>query len=527
MKHPLSDSPSHGLLGRLAVQLGMLSVEQLYKALDLQGRMPDSPRFGHLLLDLGFIKKDQLDQLLEAQREWEKRQNLQENTRLQETQRRLAQSLPLDKELTEVLSEGESGTPETTLELDVEVGVNSSPVSTLELEVEVGADSSPVSSLEAEVEIAPEPHDAPLAVVDKMAEPGPITATTLEIAPTPAADLIKLLRLALDKGASDVHIQAGAPPFLRCHGRILRVGVQALSEEVTNRLLFSLLTSEQRDQFEEQHDLAFAYQFPSGLRLRVSCFQSFDGPGMVVRLIPPYVPSLLDLHLPKIVARMVTFHQGLVMIVGPSGCGKSSTVAALVRLLNEERKLNIVMLEEIIEFIHKPIQAHIIQRQVPTHSDSFSTALRAALREDPDVIVVGEMRELETISLALSAAETGHLVLGTLHTRDCTGTIDRVISVFPADQRGQVKTMLGETLRGVVAQRLIPKTQDMARVPIIEVLFNTTNVGALIRAGDTFQLPNAIQMGGKEGMCRFEDSLARLVRRGIVDPTEARRYAST
>jgi twitching motility protein PilT len=274
-------------------------------------------------------------------------------------------------------------------------------------------------------------------------------------------------------------------------------------------------------------DAEMIWELKDQLRLRVSCFRSARGPGAVFRIVPSDIPTLEDLGLPRIVARLATYHQGLALIAGAAGSGKTSTVAALVNLINEERKQHIIILEELIEFVHKPINSNVIHRQIPEHSDTFAGALKAAFREDPDVIVIGEMRDLETISLAMSAAETGHLVLATVHTTDCVGTIDRIIGAYPYSQQAQIRAMLSESLRGIVSQKLVLRADNMGRVPAVEVVFNTPGVAQLIRSGTTFQIPNAIQMGREVGMRQFSDSLARLARVGLIKPQEVTQSGAT
>lgn len=331
------------------------------------------------------------------------------------------------------------------------------------------------------------------------------------------------LRDAHQDGASDVHFQTGSKPFIRRSGRIQMIGAEPMARDVVIQLVEAILDDAKLSLLQEEGQVDGGWDMGEGLRCRYNCFEGIRGPGVVLRLVPTVIPTLEDLGLPSILARFTGYSQGLVLVTGPAGCGKSSTVAALVQLLNEERKENILILEDPTEFIYHPESCNILQRQIPDHSTTYATALRAALREDPDVIVIGEMRDLETVSLALSAAETGHLVLGTMHTRDGPGTVERVIGIFPPDQQGQVRSMLSESLRGVVSQRLLRRAEGKGRVPAVEILFNNHAVANQIRENRTYQLGNIMQMGHAQGMCSMKDSLIRLQEEGTVTKKEVAR----
>ena len=335
--------------------------------------------------------------------------------------------------------------------------------------------------------------------------------------------LLRLMHEAFELGASDIHLHAGARPWYRRLGEIVTGGTGTSDADDVRDALSALMSEEQLARLEEHGDVDFAWQIPGSIRLRVNAFADTRGLGVSLRLVPVKPPGLEDLGLPRLLARCVSYHQGLVLVTGPSGCGKTSTVAALVRLINEERRQNIITVEDPIEYLHAPIESNVLQRQLGDHVSSFSDALRGALRQDPDVIVVGEMRDLETISLAISAAETGHLVLGTMHTSGAVGTIDRVIGSFPAAQQSAVRSMLSESLRAVVSQRLVMRSDRKARVPLTELVWATPAVANLIREGRTYQLPNVIQLGRKAGMRSFDDSLEELVAAGLVKREEVRR----
>lgn len=334
-------------------------------------------------------------------------------------------------------------------------------------------------------------------------------------------DIARLLTFAVEQGASDLHLSAGESPMVRVRGDLTRVDLPPLTPDEAHRLIFDVMTDAQRRTFQERLEVDFAYSMSSQLRFRVNAFVQNRGEGAVFRHIPAQVPRWQDLGLPPVLRQFCDAEKGLVLVTGPTGSGKSTTLAALIDLLNETMAGHILTLEDPIEFIHKPKQCMINQREVGTQTHSFAAALRSALREDPDVILVGEMRDLETISLALTAAETGHLVFGTLHTSSAPKTIDRVIDVFPPAQQAQVRAMLSESLIGIATQMLF-KRRGGGRAAAIEVLVATPAVRNLIREGKTHQIPSAMQAGGKIGMQTMEAAVIDLVRRGVIAPGEAR-----
>jgi twitching motility protein PilT len=295
--------------------------------------------------------------------------------------------------------------------------------------------------------------------------------------------------------------------------------------ERAEAMVLAALAPEQRAELERAGQLDLAYAVPGVGRFRVNAFRQQSGLDAVFRHVPPEPPSLEDLGLPPSLAKFTNYHQGMVLLTGPANCGKSSTLAALVRILNEERRDHILTIEDPIEFVHASQRCIVNQRSVGHHTGSFARALRAALREDPDVIVVGELRDFETVSLALTAAETGHLVLGTLHTNGAIRTINRIVGVFPADQQEQVRSMVSESLRAVVSQRLVTNTDASGRVPALEILVVNKAVGNLIRENKTFQIHSQLQMGASQGMCLLDDSLNRLVKEKAITREEALRHA--
>ncbi len=337
----------------------------------------------------------------------------------------------------------------------------------------------------------------------------------------PGTTLEKLLRQTQDLRASDLHVHSGARLKVRINGRLEDTS-GVIDTALAEQLIRGLLNDEQRAVLEEHMQVDFSYAIPEAGRFRANVYRQQRGLDAVFRAIPPTPPSLEDLGLPASFADLVSYHQGMVLLTGPAGCGKSSTMAALVRLINEQRPDHIITVEDPIEYVHPSLSCVVNQREVGPHTESFARALRAALREDPDVIVIGELRDLETVSLALTAAETGHLVLGTLHTSNAIRTINRVLGVFPPDQQAQIRMMFSESLRAVVSQRLVPRADGEGRAAAIEVLMNTKAVGNLIRERKTFQLHSIMQTGSRYGMCLLDHSLAALIKDGTITKETAR-----
>jgi len=339
------------------------------------------------------------------------------------------------------------------------------------------------------------------------------------------AKIDALFKMMQQQGASDLHISTGTPPILRLHGEMVRIKSPNLTHEQAQALLFEILDDEQIQQFEATRDLDFAYSLPGLARFRGNVLDTHRGIAGVFRLIPSEILTAEQLNLPDGVLKMTRFNKGLVLVTGPTGSGKSTTLAAMIDLINRTRKEHILTLEDPLEFIHENKMSLLNQRQIGTHSQSFSSALKAALREDPDIILVGEMRDLETIQLAMSAAETGHLVFGTLHTNSAPKTIDRIIDVFPKDAQEQVRSMLSESLKGVVCQQLLRTVDGKGRVAALEIMLGNAAVGNLIREGKTFQIPSIIQTAKGEGMQLMDAHLMELLNAEKVTAEEAHRCA--
>jgi len=327
----------------------------------------------------------------------------------------------------------------------------------------------------------------------------------------------QLLTEAADKGASDLHLSAGEPPLLRVHGDLARMEHARLTPEDVTGLVNSIMNAAQREHFEAEHEVDFACELPGRGRFRVNVFVQSRGPGAVLRAIPSVIPSLDSLEMPAVLKELCTRERGLVLVTGPTGSGKSTTLAAMLDVINQTWDAHILTVEDPIEFVHPPKRCLVNQREVGPHTNSFSNALRSALREDPDVILIGEMRDLETISLALTAAETGHLVFGTLHTSSAPKTIDRIIDVFPAGQQGQIRTMLSESLEAIVAQTLLKK-KGAGRVAACEILVGMPAIRNLIRENKLHQVPSMMQTGQRVGMQTLDMALADLAKRGLIDP---------
>ncbi|NDA15350.1 MAG: type IV pilus twitching motility protein PilT, partial [Gammaproteobacteria bacterium] len=329
---------------------------------------------------------------------------------------------------------------------------------------------------------------------------------------------------AVKNGASDIHISSGLPPLIRIDGDIRRIKVDALSSNQVHDMIYDIMLDNQRKEFEERWESDFAFELPNIARFRVNAFNQSRGPSAAFRTIPTEVLSLETINAPAIFRALSEKHRGLVLVTGPTGSGKSTTLAAMIDYVNHTKKGHILTIEDPIEFVHQSHSCLINQREVGRDTRSFNDALRSALREDPDVVLVGEMRDVETISLALTAAETGHLVFGTLHTSSAAKTIDRIIDVFPAGEKEMVRAMLSESLQGVIAQRLLKKPGG-GRVAAYEIMIGTPAIRNLIREAKIPQIYGMIQTGKEAGMTTMDQSLEDLVNRGVVERSVARSLA--
>jgi twitching motility protein PilT len=454
------------LLGRLAVHYQLISMEQLAQATQQQARTPNK-KLGAILVELGFINQNQLAQLVEAQRQY------------------LAQQ----------------------------------------------AEQAPQVLRAAQTAVRPAAAPTP-SPVHAPAPPPPKAKVTPKPQPREAADapvrrawLQRVLHGATQQHASDIHVHAGTPVKARVFGSLLDLAPDVLTARDTEAILAATMTPEQRDELMAEGQVDFTYAVDGVGRFRTNVYQQHSGLCGVFHHIPGAPRTLDELGLPSVAARLVEHHNGIVLITGPSGCGKTSTMAALINLMNEERTDHILSIEDPIEYRHVSKGCVVNQREVNHHTRSYAAALRSALREDPDVICIGELRDLETISLALSAAETGHLVLATLHTQGAVRTINRVIGAYPPTQQSQVRVMLSESLRAIISQKLIPRADRTGLALAYELLRLNTATANLIRENRTYQLPSVLQTGRSRGMRAMDDSLLELVQKGIISKREAAAHA--
>ncbi len=334
------------------------------------------------------------------------------------------------------------------------------------------------------------------------------------------------LKLGMQQGCSDVHLAVGVPPMLRMHGDLLPIKFRDLRAVELEGYVTEILTRSQAEHFATGSDLDFSYVSSDGGRFRVNIFRKDTGVGATFRAIPTEVPSLESLTLPPIVTKLCDYHQGMILVTGSTGTGKSTTLAAMIDHLNHTRKLNIISLEDPIEFVHRSKNSQVIQRELHTHIPSFAEGVRAAMREDPDVILVGEMRDAETIRMAMTAAETGHLVLGTLHTTGAVKTIDRVIDALPVEEREQTKSFLSQSLLAVITQILVKTTDGRGRRAVCEVMVMTKAIAKLIQTDQSHQIQTQLQMGRDSGMQVLDQALLAAITAREIDPDDAYAYAA-
>ncbi|MEE8408564.1 MAG: type IV pilus twitching motility protein PilT [Myxococcota bacterium] len=476
-----------GLLGRLAVHHKLITILQLAQATRAQARAPGAKRLGEIFVELGFVTDEQIDWLLEQQIDYIARQKLRAD----------AAAAPPKASPTSAAAPA-AETPDEPEALEVEL-----------------TDVVVIEPATAEPVIDVEPTDE---VVEEV-RPLPGASPRMQFTGPRALD--NILEQAVAHGASDLHVHAGYPLTFRIHGALRAVGQQPLTAETTERMIQQILTDDQWRILNAEGQLDLAYEVDGTTRVRGNIFRQHRGYDATLRLVPLEPPTLTDLGLPNSLAAFTNFHQGMVLVTGPAGCGKSSTLAGLIKIINEERTDHILSIEDPVECVHAPLGCVVNQREVRSHTESFARALRAALREDPDIIAIGEMRDLETISLAITAAETGHLVLGTLHTNNTIRTINRLVGVFPPEEQDQIRMMISESLRAIISQRLLPRADGKGRVAALEILVITRAVANLIRENKTFQIFSVLQTGAQLGMRLLDDSIAELVRSGVVKREDA------
>jgi twitching motility protein PilT len=340
-------------------------------------------------------------------------------------------------------------------------------------------------------------------------------------------DISELLAFSVKNNASDLHLSSGLPPMIRVHGDVRRINLPPLEHKDVHGMIYDIMNDGQRKAYEENLECDFSFAIPGLARFRVNAFNQDRGAAAVLRTIPSKILSLEQLNAPKIFADLALKPRGLVLVTGPTGSGKSTTLAAMVNHVNETEYAHILTIEDPIEFVHESKKCLINQREVGPHTLSFTAALRSALREDPDVVLVGELRDLETIRLALSAAETGHLVFGTLHTSSAAKTIDRIVDVFPGDEKEMVRAMLSESLQAVISQTLLKTKDGSGRIAAHEIMIGTPAIRNLIREAKIAQMYSAIQTGSNMGMQTLDSNLADLVKRNIISAAAARSAAKT
>lgn len=340
-------------------------------------------------------------------------------------------------------------------------------------------------------------------------------------------EITDLLVATQKNKASDLHLSTGNPPLMRVHGDMLTVDMPSLTADEIKTLIYSIMTEQQRSDYERDYEIDFSISFGTDMRFRVNAFNTIYGPAAVFRTIPTKILSLEDLKTPKVLERLCNLHKGLILVTGPTGSGKSTTLAAMINHINQNMHKHILTVEDPVEFVHKSKKSLVNQREVGASTKSFAKALKSALREDPDIILVGEMRDLETIQLAMTAAETGHLVMGTLHTSSAAKTIDRIIDVFPAEDKEMVRAMLSVSLEAVIAQTLLKKADGSGRVAAHEIMLGTPAIRNLIREAKIPQITSMIQMGSKIGMTTMRDTLNRLFSEGLISSETLRDSLAT
>ncbi len=334
------------------------------------------------------------------------------------------------------------------------------------------------------------------------------------------------LKLGMAQGCSDIHLAVGVPPMLRLHGDLMPIKFRDLGDQELEGYVEEILSESQKDRFRRREDIDFSYVSGDGGRFRVNVYHKATGVGATFRNIPSVIPSLDSLGLPAVISKFCDQHQGMVLVTGSTGTGKSTTLAAMIDFLNATRSLNIISLEDPIEFVHSSKRSQVVQRELGTHIPSFAEGVRASLREDPDVILVGELRDGETISMAMTAAETGHLVLGTLHTTSAVKSVDRIIDALPADQREQTKSFLAHSLHAVITQNLVKTPDGRGRRAVVEIMVMNRAIAKLIMTEQTHQIPAQLQTGKDAGMQLMDQALLNAINAKLIDPDDAYRFAA-
>ena len=512
----------------------MITMEQLQEATGQQGRDPER-RLGDILVSLGFVDDAQIQKLKKLQRELvikhRAKQAASGRTVPERPQPKLDKATPdaggtVDRPFARSAEMPQAAKAPVAEAPDKPVAAKpSAPAPQPTAPTRSAPQAPPQQAGQAEPPKSVAEQQPSAAPVDLALSKGHLNLSIVEPTPENNEVLHALLRDAVTHGASDIHLHSGAPVRRRINGAFQDATGSTVGLEEVEALVSATLTPAQRAELCEYGELDLCYDVSGVGRFRCNIYRQQRGFDAVYRSIPEVPPTLESLGLPSALAKHTNYHQGMVLVTGPAGCGKSSTMAALVNLINEERDEHILTIEDPIEYVHPSKRCLVNQRHAGRHTDSFARALRGALREDPDVIVIGELRDLETISLAMTAAETGHFVLATLHTSNAVRTVSRMIGAFPSNQQSQVRTMLSESLRCVISQRLVVAADGSGRIPALELLVINKAIGNLIRDEKTIQIRSAIQTGAAHGMCLLEQSLNEMVRAGQITRDEALRIA--
>jgi twitching motility protein PilT len=509
----LADLSDHELqFGRLAVEQGHITPEQLVEAVRLQSGGLSGKRLGEILLDQGRIDTTQLLQILEEQRR--RRANPAAPAGAASAAPAVAAAVA-----TRSTNDAVAATPAAPPKpASGRITITASPASARP--ASGIAATAAAATARAAGTTAPATGSAPTTAPDAAGTPASLPRSVPSAGFTP---LDQLLREVIARGASDLHLHSASRPRIRVNGTLRELMPETLSAEQVGAMARAIVPAALTAKLEADGQVDFVHTLPGVGRFRANAYRQQRGVDLVLRAIPPHPPTLESLGLPAELGKLTHHHQGLVLITGPSGCGKTSTLAALVNLINDERQVHILTAEEPIEYQQVSRRALVNQRQVGTHSDSYARVLRGALREDPDVIALGDLRDHASISLALTAAETGHLVMATMHTGGAIRTVNRLIGAFPPNEQDQVRIMVSESLRAIVSQRLVPRKDGQGRVPAIELLIANRAVSNLIRERKTFQIESVLQLGAAEGMCTLDQSLDRLIASGVVSREDAAR----
>ena len=510
------------LIGRLAVQMKLIDMDQLNAATSVQSRSEaEGKKLGEVMLELGFIDSPQLKKLEELQRSVLAKHRQKQAAALAARQGGGAAAATPQAAPAVSPTPATPATPSNAATPRAARAASAPTATASETATATPAAQRPQAPPQptAPAVQPPPTEDATSDTSERITAPESAESLGLSALSPTSSDLERLKALlqgAIDAGGSDIHIHSGAAARVRINGVLTQTDAQLLSDEDTERMVMSVLSEDERLELLRYGELDACCDIPGLGRFRTNVYRQQRGFDAVLRSVSAEPPTLDQLGLPSWLAKYTSYHQGMVLITGPAGCGKSATMAAMVNLINEEREDHILTVEDPIEIVHPSKRCLVNQRHAGRHTGSSARALRAALREDPDVIVIGELRDLETISLAMTAAETGHFVLATLHTNNAVRTINRMIGAFPSNQQSQVRTMLSESLRAVISQRLVPRADETGRVPALELLVINKAIGNMIREEKTIQIRSSIQTGAAHGMMLLEQSLDALVRAGTI-----------